>query len=378
MYTKRTVITRETGVKRFQKFSLLFLLAMLTIGMLTACKKKADKSLPEEKDSSAELDANMDSVPVKTYRHGILPVAIEVPESANVVETDDDMFVNSPEYALYAFGMDTYNGGIVYDESEILSFLTQQNSIANDMIRLRDFTVDQNSRIKVYENINGTSGFLYPMSGMVFESRSGDKCEGSGFAFVCKAKRGIGVYVVLGIVKGTVSSEQSTKVQNLLENCAFSLKQDDYGEGEFEFLKETMPDETGFRLAYRKGTVTAVEKYGEGYSLYYDNAKKEGFNIGHDTVLSGVTSSDYLKSIIDAISENEGVTFSETDFVRGKMEYRKVTMSYKRDEQEMQEVICVSVSDEGSLWIVDLYGTAEDVAAQQENLTTLLWSLTEE
>ena len=355
---------------------MLLALTALTAIAVVACGKKKNRTSPEDSEPLENSDSSKGKeAEMKTFVHGTLPFELEIPVTATITESEDDLYAETEAFILYVFGMDTYSGGCVYNAEEILSLMNdpEQRIYAADMLRLTSFDLSKEEPAKVYDNIDGCRGLWLPLTQMETENSNGVKCNGDGFAMIYGKRDGIGVYVVWGIIKSNDADSRS-----LLETCALSLRSDGEAEREYEIWEDSLSDGTKMKFVYRAEDFDEVSKEDEAVCIYYDKEKNGYIYLKHSGLYKGVTSSDYLQSIIDAISENEGVTFSETDFVRGKMEYRKVTMSYKRDEQEMQEVICVSVSDEGSLWIVDLYGTAEDVAAQQENLTTLLWSLTEE
>ena len=358
-------------MRKMKKITFLVLLATLMISLFTACGKKKEN---KNEESPTEAAA---SRPMKSYRHGTMPISLEIPEEAETRETEGDVCIETSDSLLYIFGMDTYGGGVVFGEKDIVSLMDSQQGAerVKAMLHLKNFTVTQNSEPKYYSNINGVNGFWCRLSDMAFEG-DGVKCNGNGFVMLYRMQKGVGVYGVLGILKNTDASREA-EVLNVMNTCALSLRQLGEDAGEYEVIDDTMPDGVAVKAAYRKDSITEVEKLNDGICLFLNEEGTEYFLVKHYNASTVSSSEEFLQSILNDIRKEEGVTTSDIEFVRGKMEYRRITMTYDRDGQEMQEVICASVNDEGSLWIVDLYGTTENVALQQDNLATLLWSLTE-
>ena len=252
--------------------------------------------------------------------------------------------------------------------------------IAYDMLHLEGFTIAPDTEAELYNNVNGTTGFFCPMTKISFEDRDGGKCSGDGFTMVYAKKGGVGVYVVIGIVK---DNEDNTAVRkkelaSILRTCAFSLQQSEDVKEEYVIWKETMPDEVDVKAVYKPGAIIDFVPEEKGFGLYFDEAKEGNFLIQHFELMGDATSEKYVQSIIDRMSENHAVSFTDIEEVRGKMVYKTTTMSYENNGKQMREIICVSVNEGGSTWLVDLYGTAEEVEAQKENLDILLWSLQED
>lgn len=358
-------------MRKMKKIIFTVLLATLMISLFTACGKKNKK----KKEGSPTKEAA--SQQMKSYRHGTMPISLDIPEETEIRETEDDVCIETADWLLYVFGTDTYGGGAVFDERDIVSLLDspQDAERAKGMLRLKNFNVTQNSEPKYYSNINGVTGYRRSLSDMVFEN--GDvKCDGNGFVMIYRMQKGVGIYGVLGILKNTDASREA-EVSDAVNACALSLRQLGEDAGEYAVLEDTMPDGVAVKAAYRKDSVSEVEKLNDGICLFLNEEKTEYFLVKHYKAGMVSSSEEYLQSLLDEFRKG-GVTTSGIEFARGKMEYRKITATYDRDGQEMQEIICASVNDEGSLWIVDLYGAAGNVIEQQENLKTLLWSLTEE
>lgn len=72
------------------------------------------------------------------------------------------------------------------------------------------------------------------------------------------------------------------------------------------------------------------------------------------------------------------MAFSEIATAQGRVEYQKVILSYTQGEAKMKEILCLCSDQNGSCWILDLYGTEAEVNAKEEDLKVLLWSLEEE
>lgn len=372
---------------------LSLLLFLLMTGSFVSCGKqdgdtnhKNDEVTSEGTKSNTETDskAEADFLSVKTYRHGVMPIELELPETAKIVETEDDVYAETSEYMIYVFGMDSYNGGIIYNEMDVVALLNagEQISVAQDVLRLRGFKVPENTDAQLYDCINGMKGFFCRLSEMQFESKSGEKCSGDGFMMSYGKNEGVGIYVILGILKNSKAdslNERGKEVLNLLKTCALSLRETAEAEEEYIVWQESLTEEISVKAAFKQKMVPEVEKTGEGFCLYYNEAKEGFILLQHFSTVAGISSEEYLESIVSGF-KGEGITFSEPEPFRGKMEYRKVTMSYTNSDTgaEMQEIICVTVDEKGSGWIVELFGTKQNVSDQQENLGVLLWSLQED
>ncbi len=401
---------KEITVQRFHKFIRVLLLTMLMVISITACGKKKDDDKDQttsavsgdtteaqtvpvaSTSSSAGEETGAATVPAPTVeivsfdssfiQHEKMQITLAVPQDALFKDSDNEWFAETSEYLLYIFGMDDYNDGIVYDEKEIITAINAKDKavIAKDMLRLEDFSIPSDTQVELFNNVNGTTGFFCPMTKISFEDRDGGKCSGDGFTMVYAKKGGVGVYVVIGIVKDGAdnTAERKTELKSILRSCAFSLQQSEDAKEEYVVWKETMPDEVDVKAVYKPGVVTEVVTEEKGFCLYYDEAKEGNYLIQHFELLGDASSEKYVQSIIDRLSENDAVSFTDIEEVRGKMVYKTTTMSYENNGQKMQEIICVSVDEKGSTWLVDLYGTAAEVEAQKENLEILLWSLQED
>ena len=396
-------------MQRFKKIMRILLLAMLAVVSIAACGKKDDDKdqttieasvdqtdaqttavAPTSSGMGDETDA--ETTPVATeeavsfnsdiFQHEKMPIKVEFPEDALIKDTENEWFADTSEYLLYVFEMDDYNDGIIYDEKEIIKAINDQEKavIAYDMLHLEGFTIAPDTEAELYNNVNGTTGFFCPMTKISFEDRDGGKCSGDGFTMAYAKKGGVGVYVVIGIVKDNADNTAARKKElaSILRTCAFSLQQSEDVKEEYVIWKETMPDKVDVKAVYKPGVVTEFVPEEKGYCLYYDEAKEGNFLVQHFELMGDASSEKYVQSIIDRLSENPAVSFTDIEEVRGKMVYKTTTMSYENNGQQMQEIICVSVNDEGSTWLVDLYGTAEEVESQKENLDILLWSLQED
>lgn len=380
-------------MKRFHRIILMIILAMFVTASFAACGKKDEepkKELKEQEEGNNQvtpteaqqaeptvtMPPTIDTFSVKSVRHETMPIEMEVPEAAKVSESQDDLTAETEDYMLYAYGMNNYNNALLNDVMDIVSVMNEDDHkvIAADMLRLRDYSVPENAEAKLYDNINGVSGFLCPLSNMEYENRSGEKCQGDGFAMIYTNKSGVGLYVVLGILKNTAAAGE---VQDMLRACALSLRQDEVEGDEYVIWTETMPDGVDVKASFKTDLIKTVEEADKGYCLYYDEDQTGYFLIQHFTKVGRAGSKEYLQSIIDELGK-KGVKFSEPEEVVGKMTYQKATMTYTADGTEIQEVVCVSVNEGGSVWIVDLYGTSEQVKGQQDNLAILLGSLQED
>lgn len=371
-------------MNRFRKVIFLCILAVFMMAFLSACGKKNDEKESDQKgqqevvsnEKQPELPEG-NSVNVKAFKHGTMPIEMDIPAESVITEAEDDILAETKGYMLYVFGMDKYNGAIFSDSTDIIAVLNDQSQKeeAKDILRLKDYTIPQDVEGKIYNSINGVEGFWCPLSGMQFESKTGEKSGGDGFLMIYEKVKGFGVYVILGIRKNSGTSEETME---MLQTCALSLKQNEADSGEYIEWTETLPDGVDAKALFKKETILGKDDDDKGICLYYDEENSGYYLIQHFNIIGNATSKEYLQSIIDSLGKNDGVSFSNIEEVNGKMTYQKATMSYSRDGQAFQEVICVSVNAGGNVWLVDLYGTAEQVKSQEDNLSVLLGSLQED
>ncbi len=329
----------------------------------------------DEADQSALNEVEYASFSAERIIHSGLDISMIYPEEALVTEDEDELTMETSDYLLYVFGTDTYNGGCL-NLSDVITALSvaDQSEIAKDILRLKDYTMSQDVKADIYNDINGMRGFFCPFSSVEYISDFGTVFKGNGFVMAYEKTKEAGVYVVLGIQNDQVSSDKD--MRHKLEKCARSLTKIQDTQ-EYKLWAEEMPDGVKAKALFKENAITEVIPEEKGFCLFFDEEKNGSFLIQHFNVMGHSSSEKYLQSIIDDLAES-GAMFSEIEEVRGKMTYRKSTMSYSNEGHDVKEIICVSVNENGSTWLVDLYGTAEEVEAQKENLVILLWSLQED
>lgn len=375
-------------MKRFHKIILAIVLTTLSVGVFSSCGKKGSEKQDSEKagqermvseekqEEQIELpDGNSSSV--KKYKHGTMPIEMEIPEVSAITESEDGVTAETQKYLLNVFGMDQYKGALLYDVMDIVSIIDsqEQRESAKEILRLKNYTIPENAEGKLYNSINGVEGFWCPLSEIEYESANGRKTSGDGFLMVYEKMKGLGVYVVLGIQKNGGTEKETTE---MLQACALSLNQDYANNGEYVKWTGSMPDGVNVKALFKKDVVLGQEEADRGLCLFYDEENDGYYLIQHFSIVGNATSEEYIWSIIDSLKNNEGVSFSGVEEAEGKMTYQKVTMTYTRENQEVQEIVCVSVDERENVWLVDLYGTVEQVKSQEENLAVLLGSLQED
>ena len=370
-------------MKRFHKIILVIVLTTLSVGMFSSCGKKDSEKAGQERmvsegtrEEQKELpDGN--SLSVKKYKHGTMSIEMEIPEVSVITESEDGVTAETQKYLLSVFGMDQYKGALLYDIMDIVSIVDsqEQRETAKDILRLKNYTIPENAEGKLYNSINGVEGFWCPLSGIEYEIANGRKTSGDGFLMVYEKAKGLGVYLVLGIQKNGGAEKETSE---MLKTCAMSLNQDYVNIGEYVEWTGSMPDGVNAKALFKKDVVIGQEEDDRGLCLYYDEENEGYYLIQHFSIVGNATSEEYIWSIIDSLKNNEGVSFSGVEEAEGKMTYQKVTMTYARENQEVQEIVCVSVDERENVWLVDLYGTVEQVKSQEENLAVLLGSLQED
>ena len=391
-------------MKRLYKNLLLILLVMAVMMTLASCKKQKDEepttdaeaSVSAETTSPTETPAESatpttqpsEAVEVKPdevlyttkiYRPDILSAEIAFPEDATVEQKEDAMIAETPEYLLYVFKMNTYNGGAVFNEMDLLALLndTDDRIIAKDMLRLRDFELLDDQTIVVYENLNNMRAVYCPMTKMEFMDESEQSYNGDGFTLIYGKKDDIGVYVVIGIVKGydrQKSDEQNKKTEEIIKTCAMGLKSDPEEEKKYEILTDRMPDETDMTVAYKKDTIKNVRKASDGIYLFLNEAETEYILIRHQNMLGSISTEEQMENLASDLKKKEGITLSDIISINGRYNYKTVNMDLPGD---MKETLCINVDDKGSLWSVDLYTSSANADSGLEVLFDILWTLKE-
>ncbi len=405
-------------MKKIQKMIFLLVLVMMLNGLLAACSKKETSGKQEQSSIASEenqvnskdgmqdgqMGTNADgtqadgkqdgqpkgtqddakteandteSVTVTTFKHGTLPIELEIPEAATMSETEDGFTAETKGYVLSVYGVDSYNGTVLSDAMEVLGLVNANETNeaakaeAREILRLNEFSVDPNESSKILDTADGNSAFWCPMTKMEVENQSGQKTEGEGFLTVYENNKGYGVYVVYGIMKDGNSKEE---VRTMLENCAMSLKQDDTTKGGYTDWEGALPDGTNVKAILPKDLIKGTADEKNGICLYFDEEETGLFLIQHYNTAGMYDSEEYLQYLLDSVSKKEDVTCSDIETFRGSMTYSKAVVSYSIDGVAKQEIICVN-TNRGEVWVVDLAGTTKQVEEQQENFSVLLESL---
>lgn len=396
-------------MKTIKKYLMMFVLSAWMIGSVFACKKQNDdkpvtEGSGEETTQSAstpvtspdaQTTAEPSSAPEETeaipevvpkpesYRQDNLPIEITFPQDAVVNNTEDAFYAETSEYLLCVFGMDTYNNGIIYDEMDVLSVLNSEEDVpvAMDMLRLKAFTIPENHTAQIYKGLNGMNAFYCPLSAMEHVNASGETVKGDGFVMAYGNETGVGAYVVLGIVKdydASKATDRGREVESIITTSAKSLKQTADAKEVYTIWNYTMPDDVKAKAVYKTEAVSEVTKGGDGVYFYFASDRSGYVLIRHFNMIGEATSEDHIKVIIEDLKRKEGISFSEIEAVSGKMSYQKVVLSYEQDGKNMQDIICVSANKGGSTWLVEIYGTVDEVKNHMEDLSTFLWSLQED
>lgn len=404
--------------KEFRLIVLLILMVMM-IGALVACedKESGNDSKPQNDtitkevtlSPTAEVDdknitptvpvsdvsptptdevvtptvAIVDNLETEEYSHTVLPVKMLVPKAARRDETKESLYAETDEYLLYVFSADTYNNGIILNEVDVSALAFSEEKIADfcGILQLQKAEIAKDTEVVLYNNINGMGGFSCELSKIVLLNKAGDEVNGTGVVFVYGKKDEIGVFVAVGVLKDSNSEgskERTEKVREMLVNCISSLQQTRYEDVKYDIWREKLPDETEIIAVYKEGEIFSTETVDDGCELFYKEDKTGYFLIQHWKQKTEVASAkEYLENLKKQIGE-DGVVFSEIGEAKGKMTYSYMTLSFSENGTDYTEKVYVSKDENGSLWLVDLYGTKADVETQTENLSILLWSLQEE
>ena len=345
---------------------------------LPACGKKKEN---DSDSTEISVTPGLSVSPGVTDEKGAfsLPVEIDLPEGATVREEKEALFADTADYFLCVFDEDTVQNGAVFDENDVMALINSKEnaSLAKELLRLKDFSVAADISVKAYDNINGMSGYLVPMSQMTYEDAAGSKTEGAGFVMIYGKPNDVGVYVVLGILKtdggnGSLESESGKAAIN----TALGLIPKEAAPA-YVVWENAMPDETEVRFAYKNGGVLEVRTDGDDLLLPFNKDASTGILIRHSQNSTNRTALDLLNNLMDSLKDPD-TAFGEVVTVQGRVNYQKVTMSYTEGDQKKKEILCLTSDETGSCWLLDLYGTEAEVNAREEELKALLWSLEEE
>ncbi|MBO4389747.1 MAG: hypothetical protein J5825_02685 [Lachnospiraceae bacterium] len=332
----------------------------------------------EETEKPSEKETEQESSAEEVTETDLKPFGIVFPDQATRKELKDGEYVETDDYLIYAFGTDTVSKGAVYDEIEVLSWINSEGmeDLAKEALCLKDYTISEDTQPIIYSDVNKMGAVKIPFSAMEMDTE-GVKAGGEGFAVIYGKREDVGIYVVLGILKDP-ESDQAEALSELMEHSAFSLTEGEQAEPKYTVFRETMPDDTEFRGAYPADSIKQVEVRDDGIRLYYDEEHTGYILMKHEWNRPDVTSEEYFKVLTDNLKTNEEAAFSEEETFEGKMTYHKVSMSYPLGEETRSEIVCLTSDAEGSVWIIDLNGTEDQVKDHEEDLRVLLWSLEEE
>lgn len=370
-------------MKKLQKVFWLFTLIVFVCGLFSACGKQDEK---EKKDDSAPVSVTEATTPsatpvvglppVKAYKHGTMPMEMNLPETATVSETASDITAETADYLLYTCEVNTCEGILLYGASDVITIMNtpEKKDAVKDMLHLQSYTVPENADAKLYDSINGAAGIWCLLSNMEFVKDAGTVSKGDGFMMVYDKKEGLGAYVVFGIYKG---ASLDTETKELLQSCALSLQQSDDVKGKYVLWTETFPDGTAVKASLGKDINPEGEKAERGVYLYYDDDKFGQYVIEHYFKVGNSTAKEYLEGVIKALSADD-TTVSTPEEIKGKLTFWKATMTYPREGKEVQEVLCVSIDEKNNVWFVDLFGTTQQVKEQEKNLLILLGTIQED
>ena len=97
---------------------------------------------------------------------------------------------------------------------------------------------------------------------------------------------------------------------------------------------------------------------------------------GCSTTVEASNAKEYAETFKNTL-ESKGYTVSDIAEYQGRMAYNWIRVDYSADGVDYCENIFVSMDSNGDIWMLDLYGTIENVEAQDDNLDNMLWSLHE-
>ncbi|MBR5712735.1 MAG: hypothetical protein IKX54_03985 [Lachnospiraceae bacterium] len=363
-------------MKRTGKKLLLLATVIAMLFAFSACGKEKESD-PDSTDITA-TPGQPDNPGGPDVKEPIsLPVELNLPEGAAVREEKGVFFVDTTDYLLCVFSTDTVQNGAIFDESDVFALISSgaKASLANEVLKLKEFSVS-GSGTKFYDNINGMRGYLVPMSHLTYEDAAGSKTEGAGFVVIYGKPNDVGVYIVEGISKANGGGSLESGSGKAALDIAMSLIPKET-EPKYVVWENAMPDGTEVRFAYKNGSVLKVVTDGDDLLLPFNEEGTTGIMIRHNKNRADQTAKNLLQGLIDSLKD-DGTTFGEIVTVQGRMEYRKVIMTYTENDQKMKEVLCLASDETGSCWLLDLYGTEEEVNSKEDELQALMWSLEEE
>lgn len=361
-------------------------------GSITPTEKSIVSPIQEEKEKkeltptvepnmtetpSPGLSEIIDDLSVEQFMHPSLPVTLNLPSAAKISTTDREVIAESDEYLIRLTGISRYNGSAIIDVQDFFNLVdVEKEESLVKILGLSALQLPDEYEVRGKTNIGGAKGEAYPFEKAELE-HGGIKTFGYGEFYVIDAKDDIGVYTVVCIVKNTESvaqSERTEAVYSMLDECALSLRQHGKMEKDYVVLKNEMPDGAKIRIAYMKDAVVKVERDAEGFVFYYSEDPKGYFFVTHKEVGADIQSEDDYFNNLKQQFQDEVTTFSDVTDDNHKMKFRHITMNYTENDTNYTEEIYVCMDSDFKVWLLDLYGTSENVSKQKDNLEIMLAS----
>ena len=321
-----------------------------------------------------------DPFAMKEYKHPNLPITIQVPVAADLFEDDTSMYYETEEYDFEFWAMNMYDDGIVMDSvafSQIFNKDNQEEALA-DVLDLDYVKLASGAEATIFNDIDGMTGFYLPLEKILMEFDN-ETIEGDGFVFVVNARGGVGVYVMVGVVRGESfgsMSDKGSEILNLLTSSSMSLKQSAPMDGEYTIYKDRFADGVGVVAVYETGSYDKVEKTDDGIAFYLDEDHTSYFLLEHFVPKSGLTTEDKVLEYLKEINGDK-YTYSSISDVKGFFPYRNMKISYTDEGEDHVDDIYCYMDENGEMWMLEAVGLADTVEEYEDELDTLIWSIHE-
>ncbi|MBR5712750.1 MAG: hypothetical protein IKX54_04060 [Lachnospiraceae bacterium] len=318
----------------------------------------------------------------KLYTHDDLHFTIQLPADAELDEFDNGVFAETENGALLIYYRNSYENGIIqdiYDLAQLYSEAEDKQYFIEDVFSLD--VIKGEGEGTPFNDINGVECFTVPFDHGEFI----DDVEyiGCGRYALYEAKDNIGAFIAWYIVNGadynTMTDDQK-KINAMFSECLLSLNQlESPIDWETKVYKDRLQDGTGYIFTCDAEALKSSEADpgGYGYRFYY-NTQKQGYLLVEHLHLNSTikTAKDYYEHQQSSLNDPKYV-FSDMSEYDGRMDYTCWLVSYQVNGIDVSEYVNVTITDDGDMWSIVLFGTKDDTEEQEELLDDVLWSLHE-
>lgn len=323
---------------------------------------------------------DVDPYATTEYKHSKLPITLQVPAAVEVNENGTSMYFETEEYDFEFWAMNYHDGGIVMDSIGFSQLFNKENrdEALAEVLEFDEVSIPSDAEATIFSDIDGMSGYYLPLEKIRIEFDN-ETIQGDGFMFVVNARGDVGVYIMVGVLRGESFGNLSDKASqnlNFLTSVAMSLKQTDKLDGDYVIYKDRFSDGTGVVVVYEEGSYDEVEKTDDGIAFYLDEDHTSYFLLDHFVPKEGLTTEDKVLEYLKELNGDK-YTYSSISDVKGFFPYRNMKISFTEEGEDHVDDIYCYMDENGEMWMLEAVGLAGIVEEFEDELSTLIWSIHE-